>query len=381
MWTGHVSGPPAGQPPAPTDAGNLGTTNAAATSLATGVPGVAASAKKPFLPAFLSWPIVVTGVPTIIVLLLLIFTAPTAFALGFVPIIFVMPVLLWIDRIEPEPWSSKIHSFLWGAFVAGFISVIVNTTVGVFFGEAASAVASAPIIEETTKTLAIVWMVRRKEIDGPMDGIVYAGWSALGFAVIENMSFFQQALVNEMLVEVFVGRALFTPFAHPLFTMWAGLAIGLAVRKRKSLWTGIWGLFVAMFLHAAWNGSLVLAENGGGFITIIVLLLFVGLFFLSGFGIRSLRQRDQQRYAQLVPFLASRYQLGINRTALLLDYKLRKQARVKIKDKAQLRQFQLEAGALVRLAALFDHDDMPKREDEARLYSQLVAAQSEALET
>ena len=373
MWTGHVNGPAPVQPAAPTNSGLATATTAGSGA---NLPSVVAAPKKPFLPAFLSWPVVITGIPTIIVLAVLIFFAPVAFLLGFVPIIFVMPVLLWIDRIEPEPWSSKVHSFLWGMFVAGFISVIVNTTVGFFLGEAVAAVASAPIIEETTKALAIVWMVKRKEIDGPLDGIVYAGWSALGFAVIENMSFFQQAIVNEMLVEVFVLRAIFTPFAHPLFTMWAGLAIGLAIRKRKPISTGIWGLLLAMFLHAAWNGSLVLAENGGGFITVIVLLLFVALFILSGFGLRQMRQRDQARYAQLVPFLASRYNLNTNRTALLLDYKLRKMARIKIKDKEQLRKFQLEAGALVRLAALFDHDDMPNREDEARLYSQLVAAQS-----
>lgn len=370
MWTGHLHGPapiPVGTPLPP------GTTAGAANL------SVVAPPKKPFLPAFLSWPVLIAALPGVAFILFVLATAPPAFGLGLVPLVIVMPVLLWIDRIEPEPWSSKIHTFLWGTFVAGLISVIVNTTVAVAFGEAVAAVASAPIIEEITKGLAIVWMVRRKEVDGPMDGIVYAGWAALGFATIENMNFFQFALEEDMLVEVFVGRALFTPFAHPLFTMWTGLAIGLAVRSRKSIWTGLWGLVLAMALHAAWNGALTFSEaNEGGLIVLAAaVLLFVSLFIASGVGITLLRRRDQARYQQLIPFLSSRYGMGQQQVAQLLDPKQLRAARKNITDKKQLRSFNMASGAMVRLAALVDHDDMPPPEDEARLYSQLVAAQSQ----
>ena len=268
---------------------------------------------------------------------------------------------------------------LWGTFVAGIISVIVNTGVALTLGEAVAAVASAPIIEEITKGLGIVWMVRRKEVDGPMDGIVYAGWSALGFAMIENMNFFLAALEGDMLVEVFIGRALFTPFAHPLFTMWTGLAIGLAVRARKSTWSGLWGLGLAMALHAAWNGALTFSEatDSGLLVIGVAILLFVSLFIASGVGIVILRRRDQRRYQQLVPFLASRYNMSQAQVALLLDPAQHKAVRANMTDKAQVRQFKMASSAMVRLAALLDHDDMPPPEDEARLYSQLVAAHSQ----
>ncbi len=376
-WTGHVHGPAPAAVQAPPPPGTGGSTPIPqATDLV-----VVEPAKKPFLPAFLSWPVVLTALPSLGFMIWVLLVATPAFGLGLVPLLIVMPVLLWIDRIEPEPWSSKIHTFLWGAFVAGTISVIVNTTVAIGFGDAVAAVASAPIIEEITKGLAVVWMVRRKEVDGPMDGIVYAGWSALGFAMIENMNFFQFALQDDMLVEVFVGRALFTPFAHPLFTMWTGLAIGLAVRSRSSIWSGVWGLVLAMVLHAAWNGSLTLSEaNDGGVVIIgVAILLFVGLFVASAIGITSLRRRDQRRYQQLIPFLASRYNMSPQQVSLLLDPKQQKAARANLKDKGQRRSFAMASSAMVRLAALLDHDDMPPAEDEARLYSQLVAAQSETV--
>ena len=370
VWTGHINGT---RTAAPTPAAQV----AAATVPVAQVPAVPVN--KPFLPAFLSWPVLLAALPSLGFMGWVLVTATPAFALGFIPLFIVMPVLLWIDRIEPEPWSSKIHTFLWGTFVAGIISVIVNTVVAIAAGEAVAAVASAPIIEEITKGLAIVWMVRRHEVDGPMDGIVYAGWSALGFAMIENMSFFQFALQENMLVETFVGRALFTPFAHPLFTMWTGLAIGLAIRARKSPWTGLWGLPIAMGLHALWNGSLTFAESNenGPLVLGVTILLFVVLFISSGIGIARLRRRDQRRYQQLIPFLASRYQMDPDRVSLLLDTRARRMARVQIKDKTQLRRFKMESSAMVRLAALLDHDDMPTPADEARLYSQLVAARTE----
>lgn len=368
MWTGHVHGP-APLTPVP---------HGAQTELRVVPDIVAVEPKKPFLPSFLSWPVVLAALPSLGFMGFVLVTAPPAFFLGFVPLVIVMPVLLWIDRTDPEPRSARIHTFLWGTFVAGIISVIVNTTVLLLLGEAVSAVASAPIIEEITKGLGIVWMVRRKEVDGPIDGIVYAGWAAMGFAMIENMSFFQIAFDGEMLVEVFVGRALLTPFAHPLFTMWTGLAIGLAVRARKSPWNGLWGLLIAIALHAAWNGAITIAQvvEGGPVILLAVIALFIATFLASGVGIVRLQRRDEKRYAQLIPFLASRYGMDQGRVALLLDRKTRGKARTTIKDEGQREQFMMEASAMLRLAALFDHDDMPDPADEGRLYSQLVSSTS-----
>ncbi len=364
-WTRHIHGATA--PVQPT------ATAAVAQQPQTPI-AVAAAPRKPFLPSFLSWPVALCALPSIGFLGYVLYDAPAAFALGFIPLLIVMPVLLWLDRVEPEPWSAKIHTFLWGAFVAGLISVIFNTGVALAFNETVAAVASAPVVEEITKTLGIAWMVKRKEVDGPIDGIVYAGWAAMGFAMIENMSYFQFAFAEDILVEVFVGRALLTPFAHPLFTMWAGLAIGLAVRARKSPWFGLWGLVLAMALHAAWNGSLSIGETeGGAAIIFVVALLFIGLFVSSAIGLAWLRSRDTKRYLQLAPMLADRYAIDIHRVGILLDHKSRQQVRSELKDKQQRRAFTQESTAMVRLAALFDYDEMPQPQDESRLYSQLMA--------
>ena len=336
----------------------------------------AADAKKPRLPSFLSVPVLLAAIPSLGLLGYSLVTNPLTFVLGLVPLLIVGPVLIWMDRIEPEPWSSRLHTLLWGAFVAGLISLVANTAFAFGTGsDVLAAVISAPIVEEITKAAAIVWMVRRKEVDGIMDGLVYAGWAALGFAVIEDISYFYLADEQDLLWETFVGRALFTPFAHPLFTAWTGLAIGIAVRKRKSLLTAWWGLALAIASHAAWNGSLSLAETeGGAVVTGVVIIGFVVLFIATIVGVIILRRRDAQRLGELLPHIAARYNIAPDRAAMFMNSSARRSARKALPDKAAKRRFDDEAGAVARLAAMLDHDGTAAPEHEARLVSQLVAA-------
>lgn len=339
-------------------------------------------ANKPRLPSFLSVPVVLAAIPSIGLLIVALLQRPVPTLLGLTTFFIVAPPLLWLDRLEPEPWSSKIHTFLWGAFVAGFISLVVNTTVLTLTNETVAAVASAPIIEELTKTLAIVWMVRRREVDGLIDGLVYAGWSALGFAMIENVSFFFMAEEQSMLTEVFIGRALVTPFAHPLFTAWAGLAIGIAVRRRKPLWTATWGLLVAMAFHAAWNGSISIAASETGMVVAgIVLLSFVVLFLLTAVGVIVLRNRDQKRYNMLAPAIAARYGVPLDRAQMLLDGSKRRDVRRSLSTTQAKAQLDAESSALTRLAAMLDYDGMPVPDQEARLVTALAAAQGSGQST
>ena len=340
------------------------------------MPRIVGTGRKPFLPAFLSPPVLMAGVPSVGLLGYSAIVVPIALVLGFVPLLIVAPVLLWMDRIEPEPWSERAHAFLWGAFVAGLISLIVNSLVAGGTGsETIAAVVSAPLVEEVTKALAIVWAARRKNIDGIMDGLVYAGWVALGFAVVEDVSYFFLASEDDLLLETFVGRVLLTPFAHPLFTAWTGLAIGIAIRSRRPLWTAWWGLALAVVTHAAWNGALTLAEEdgSGAIIMIVAALVFAALFIATIIAVIMLRRRDRKRLLLLGPSIADRYSLPPERVTTMLDHQLRRKSR-NLLPKEERQAFDNEAGAITRLTYLFDHDTPPDPADEARLVSQLAAA-------
>src|SRR5699024_8380816 len=89
----------------------------------------------------------------------------------------------------------------------------------------------APLVEETAKGLGVlvIFLRWRRHVDGPVDGLVYAATVATGFAVVEDVLYLAQAHAygdGGAVATVFALRALFSPFAHLMFTACIGLALG-----------------------------------------------------------------------------------------------------------------------------------------------------------
>ena len=117
--------------------------------------------------------------------------------IGFATALLMAYVLYWLDRYEKEPLLLLGGVFLWGAVIAAGSAFIINTFLGLgIFVITNSSIASdiatgsivAPLVEETLKGLAVlaVFLVFRREFDSVLDGIIYAGVAALGFAATEN---------------------------------------------------------------------------------------------------------------------------------------------------------------------------------------------------
>lgn len=180
-------------------------------------------------------------------------------------------ILYWLDRYEKEPLLLLGGVFVWGAVVAAGSAFILNTTLGIgIFMFTGSDVATnfatgsiiAPLVEETLKGLAvlIVFLVFRREFDSVLDGIIYAGVAALGFAATENTYYiyaygYQESGWSGLLVLTFV-RVILVGWQHPFYTAFFG--IGLAVARLNRNWAvkilaPLMGLAVAMFTHAFHN--------------------------------------------------------------------------------------------------------------------------------
>lgn len=322
-----------------------------------------------------------------LVALLVVFigvTSPWSVVAGLVPLVIVLPALSWLDRVEPEPGSSRIHALLWGATVAVVVASVVNAIVGVTAGEVAAMVVSAPLIEETAKAMGIVWAVRRRDVDGVSDGIVYAGWVALGFAVVEDMTYFAVADVDGALVETVVLRALLTPFAHPLFTFWSGLAIGRAVARGRPVWPSMWwGLGLAVLTHAAWNGTLALGavtyevdDDLGTAVLIGGILLFVALFVAVGVALYVFRRREERTFTAAVPGLVLRYAISPAEAELFVDWRSMLRSRRRL-SRSRRRSFDRMHAALARLASAQQQPTSVGAERERVLVEQLQRAVGE----
>ena len=235
------------------------------------------------------------------------------------PVLPVVAAFLWVDRWEPEPSRLLLAAFLWGAGVSVLGAGIINDTaamlgnqiLGEGGGDFVGAVISAPIVEEAFKGAFLVGLVlwRHHEFDGVVDGIVYAGLVAAGFAFVENILYFGRAFATDGLVgegggvvAVFILRGVLSPFAHPVFTAMIGIAIGLAARRRNPaawLLLGSVGYLTAVLLHALWNAS-----AGFGLLPVVYVVIMVPLFGTLIALVVWQRRREQRVVAAQLPGFA-----------------------------------------------------------------------------
>lgn len=332
---------------------------------------------KPRLPSWLSVPVAVCAVPIVLVVIAFAADSPLAVFLGFVPLAIVLPTLWWLDRVEPEPHGSLIHSLLWGATVAVLISSTINGIVAMMAGIDAAAIVSAPLVEEATKGLGVYWAVRRRELDSVVDGVIYAGWVAIGFAVVEDFQYFATADSEDQLLAVFIIRGLLTPFAHPLFTFWIGVAVGRAVERRSSLPVALfWGWLMAAGTHALWNGALTATESTSGGVVILVAILSFSLLFLAVvIGVIRIRQQERRVFVNSAPMLVQRYGLTPGELHIFSDWKEMLATRRRL-PRHQRRHFDGVHAALARLAVLHARPGPVDPVDEARLVTLLHEARS-----
>jgi hypothetical protein len=143
----------------------------------------------------------------------------------------------------------------------------------------------APLAEEASKGLFLLLLLwwRRAELDGVLDGIVYAGMVGVGFAFTENILYLASAYDGtdgvgpggvDTLTGTFVLRCLVSPFAHPLFTACTGIGVGIAVGSRRRstrILAPVAGYLCAVVTHAIWNTSTVFGP--GNFVTVYVILM------------------------------------------------------------------------------------------------------------
>jgi RsiW-degrading membrane proteinase PrsW (M82 family) len=190
--------------------------------------------------------------------------------MAFAPAPAYLLLFLWLDRYDPEPPAALVGAFAWGALFALLVSFVFNTVFGTFAatlvggpaGDTLAAVISAPFVEEGTKGLGVILIMifLRSEFDGILDGLVYAGIVALGFATGENVLYYGRSYVEEgssgLLMTGFL-RGVLSPFAHSLFTSMIGIGCGIAReshRKSLRILMPLAGYGLAVTLHAMWNG-------------------------------------------------------------------------------------------------------------------------------
>lgn len=208
--------------------------------------------------------------------------------LAVLPVPWLIAAFRWLDRVEPGPWRNLVFSFAWGACAAALIAIVANSfatkwiatsTADPASADTLGATVIAPIVEESAKAAAVllVFLFRRRDFTGIVDGVVIAGVTATGFAFTENILYLGTAFGTDQLsgdrgiasvtAATFFVRIVMSPFAHPLFTVLTGIGFGVAALSAerqhvRRFLLPVGGLLLAMGMHAFWNGSATFGEYG-----------------------------------------------------------------------------------------------------------------------
>jgi len=204
------------------------------------------------------------------------------FAAFFIGVLYLVKLRNY-DIYDKEPFGIMLASFL----VGGVVSIIVTTILYSFVNVQhtfTQAFYKVGLIEELAKliTFFLIYKIIRKHFDEIVDGVIYMSCIALGFAVIENISY---ALASESPFSLLAMRAFTSTIGHMAFSGIMGVALFVHFRVHKN-WGGILlALVLAAFGHGFYDGVLFKSELNWMFFfvygLIVISLLWVIRIVLS----------------------------------------------------------------------------------------------------
>jgi RsiW-degrading membrane proteinase PrsW (M82 family) len=221
--------------------------------------------------------------------------APTlvGLLLALLPVPLLVALILYLDRLEPEPRALLAAIFGAGAGVA-VITALLGRALGtgaittpelephasVTTAVSVGAAIGGALVAETLSGLVLMALLasRRTEIDGVEDGVVYGSMVGLGFTLVANVYAYAVAWNSGAgaIAEEFARRGIFGPVFQALFTSVIGLAVAYAAARPAVPGRHlaiVAGWVAAVALDALWNHSV--GESGIRLQLTYVILLVV----------------------------------------------------------------------------------------------------------
>ncbi len=211
--------------------------------------------------------------------------------LGLLPSFAWLSFYLLEDLRHPEPKKLIFYTFLSGAFITIFVlqfQIWIHNWLKAYNIDLYSGLSFVFLatIEEFFKFFA-AWLVvkGRKELDEPVDAMIYMIVAALGFSAVENTASVFRSLGGSLSgagpLETTTLRFIGATLLHTLSSGIVGYYWGLSIAKRISFSKAIaLAMPIAILLHAVFNYFIIRFEE----LSIpVIFLIIVGFFLLSDF--------------------------------------------------------------------------------------------------
>lgn len=218
-----------------------------------------------------------------------------SFFASIIPMTLYMLILWFMDKYEREPLLFVVVHFLWGAFGAVVLGILGNVFIikSISFftcllisslpDKLISSLIAAPISEEVSKALFLLFSVNSKKFDNITDGIVYGGAIGLGFGMTENFIYFlTYGTTLDLLVALVILRSLSSAIMHCISTATFGAVLGFTkfFTIIKKIIFMIMAIVISIFIHFIWNLSVSSSETFlYGFIFMTFLIIFFMILF------------------------------------------------------------------------------------------------------
>lgn len=222
-----------------------------------------------------------------------------------------LPSLIWLfyylgKDMHPEPKKMIIKVFFWG-FIITVPTFLVQLSLSwvIAWLYRFEGFASLTLLVNFIKWFIIISLVEelakygtvkfialgKKEVDEPLDIMLYMVVGALGFASLENVLYIfspidglpLDVIVQKTIAISFI-RFIGATFLHTLCSALLGYFVALSyfhLNKRR-LFT-ITGIFLAVVLHGLYDFSIITLRSPINFIIPMVILLGLALFIISQF--------------------------------------------------------------------------------------------------
>lgn len=202
--------------------------------------------------------------------------------LAILPVSFFIGWIYFKDRYEKEPPIKLIQYFLLGILVS-ILAIFLElyfSKINIFSGIAATLYTAffvAAFTEEGLKSIILIpILIKDKDFNEKLDGIIYSIFLSLGFATIENIIYLMRERL-EITFELGVTRGLISIPSHIMFAITMGYYISKYKfakedsKKKKYL---IYAIIIPIVLHGVFDFILMIGYRWA-IIVFIVYIIFL----------------------------------------------------------------------------------------------------------